>query len=742
MASAPELLWRLRYAGVVYRERQKYRRGRLWQPNTLRAMLRADLRGASDWASRLIRERHDARPISPALDDVSALGALFAGPFHAERTASQSVAADVRAHNISFFGETFRFRSRIPWNDDPQTGSTWPMVYHHDVPIADAEAHGDVKYVWELNRHQFLVDLAKVALVDDSRADADAVVAILRDWLDSVPYATGAPWACALEPAFRVWSWIWAYEMLRQTSHLQEDAHLDWLAAFSDHGRFLFRHLEVYASPYNHLIGEAAALFALGALFPQFRAADAWRRRGATILENTFRGQFHADGGSVEQSTFYHHATLGFYLLAGLIGRRFGYPLSDSTWAGIERALEFSCRLTMPDGRIPAVGGADDGKSIRFEHLPFWDFRPFLSIGAVLFERADFKFVAGKFWEDALWVLGPQGEAAFRSLATAAPARGASIPATGYFVTRSDWSRDADYVCFDCGPQAGGLRRDDVPSAAHGHADCLSLVVVLGGQRVLSDAGFFCYNGDPAWEVHFRKTAAHNTAQVDARDQATHISKMAWCHTFSARLEGCDEGTHPTWFRGSHDGFARGSDGVVHRRIAWLRDGGYVVVYDEFVGSGEHDATVHWQFAPGRAVLDPSGSMASFDDRVEMRWIGTEAIRSRVVCGGASPSDGWIAESLGVRVPAPHVMLEMRLRAGHLGVLTILADTRSASTDHRVAVSTEDDGGLPRATVVGHDWLDTVVVSTDDVPGPGGESRSKVTVTRERPNAPVEVEDA
>jgi hypothetical protein len=60
-----------------------------------------------------------------------------------------------------------------------------------------------------------------------------------------------------------------------------------------------------------------------------------------------------------------------------------------------------------PDGRTPEIGGADDGKPIRMEHLPFWDFRPYLAIGAVLFERADFKRLAGRFHEDALWLLGP-----------------------------------------------------------------------------------------------------------------------------------------------------------------------------------------------------------------------------------------------------------------------------------------------------------------------------------------------
>ena len=104
---------------------------------------------------------------------------------------------------------------------------------------------------------------------------------------------------------------------------------------------------------------------------------------------------------------------------------------------------------------------------------------------------------------------------------------------------RSDWSASgADYVCFDCGEQAAGMRTDAVPNSMHGHADCLSVVVWLGGQRVLVDSGLFCYNCGGDWEAHFRETAAHNTARVDGRDQARHIGKMAWSHSYRATLEG------------------------------------------------------------------------------------------------------------------------------------------------------------------------------------------------------------
>jgi len=263
---------------------------------------------------------------------------------------------------------------------------------------------------------------------------------------------------------------------------------------------------------------------------------------------------------------------------------------------------------------------------------------------------------------------------------------------SGYYVARSGSTRDADYVCFDCGSQAGGLRKDDVPSAAHGHADCLSVIVTLGGRPVLVDPGFFCYNGDPQWEVHFRKTAAHNTLTVDGRDQAQHISKMAWARTYTAIPEGWSAAGNLAWARGSHDGFAR-TDGLSHHRTVWLRPDGYVVLYDEILGVGEHTIQANFQFAPG--TLTREGNTVLYEERFELAWISTATPRATVRCGEATPDGGWVAQSLGVREPAPRLTLELPFTAPRVGLLTVLADrARVAGIGKRIETLADAAGAL------------------------------------------------
>jgi hypothetical protein len=540
------------------------------------------------------------------------------------------------------------------------------------VPVHGGDVgFGDVKHVWELSRHQFLIDIAKSWFLTRNHEDVEALRRLVRGWIADNPYGTGVNWSCALEPAFRTFSWLWAYALA--ADGLDDDFHVEWLASLLDHGRFIERHFEHYSSPYNHLIGEAAALYMLGAYLPEFEEAARWRATATTVLTSRLGEQFYADGGSVEQSTFYHHATLGFYLLAGLLARATGDDLSPAVWAAIERALDFSVALSQPDGKTPPIGGADDGKPIRMEHLPFWDFRPYLAIGAVVFNRPDFKQAAGRFYEDALWLLGPKGRAHFEGMAAEAPRHASiSMPSSGYYILRSRWAPDADYVCFDCGEQAAGMRPDGVPNSMHGHADCLSVIAWLHGRRVLVDPGFFAYNCGGEWEAHFRETAAHNTATVDRRDQARHIRKMAWSHSYRATLDARSETGNEGWVVGSHDGFARGPHGVIHRRAVWLRPDSYLLIHDEFVGTGEHELAVTFQFAPGELDL-MSNERALFDKGVDLLWLSRESWRPDARCGGPSPSDGWIAPSLGVRVPAPRLRLTCRTGAPRASLLTVLA---------------------------------------------------------------------
>jgi len=659
--SAREVVERFRYAAFCRAERRQHAAGRLASPERLRRALVPELRESTNWTERLLESRFESRArFFSSVSDRESMRGLFASQFRSEADAAVSEAADVLQRKVSFFGQTFPLAVPVAWNCDPVSGTEWPRVYHRDVPVHGNRGFGDVKYVWELNRQQFLMDLGRASFLTDSPEYAQTARTLVSEWIADNPYATGVNWAIALEPAFRVLSWLWTYFLCLDQERSEPEHHLLWVTSFHDHGRFLHRHLEHYTSPFNHLVGEACALYLLGVLFPECAESTEWRKRGRHVLESRFHEQFYRDGGSVEQSTFYHHATLGFYLLAMVVGARNGEPFAEPIRGAVERAIEFSMALLQPDGRVPSIGGADDGKPLRMEHLPFWDFRPYQAIGAVLFDRGDFKFAAGRFFEDALWILGPDGLRRFNAI-QAQPPESASmlLRDSGYAILRSDWSSTADYVCVDCGEQAGGLRTDSVPNSVHGHADALSVVMALAGRPVLVDSGLLCYNGDPDWEAHFRETAAHNTARIDAADQALHLGKMAWSYSYRVTQEWWSAGAREAAVVASHDGYTRRGGDTAHRRLVWLRPDHYVVIYDEFECGREHDLELNYQFAPGDLQLG-RGPCARHQ-HAQVMWTASMPLAPAVRCGGAAPTEGWIAPSLGVRLPAPRLTLKGRI---------------------------------------------------------------------------------
>jgi hypothetical protein len=701
---SPGELWtRVRYGLYCRAERTRFHRGRLKRPAAFRDALVPAIGGQNDWRKALVDGRRGSRRrFFAGVENPDLIRQAFACEFASERSQARTEAALVLHGELSFFGATYQYGQRIDWHADPVSGAPWPRQYHRDVPVDGGDVgFGDVKHVWELSRHQFLVDLAKIWMLDRDAACSAAARALVFDWMAQNPVGMGVAWSCALEPAFRVLSWMWTYFMTLDDPQFETDDHVAWLEGFHDHGWFLYRHLEYYTSPFNHLIGEACALYSLGVLFPEFAEAPRWRAHGRAVLESRLPGQFYTDGGSVEQSAFYHHATTGFYLLAAVLGRRNGEEFGDAVWSALERAIEFSMLMQQPDGTTPRIGGADDGKPIRLQHLPLWDFRPYQAIGAALFGRGDFKASAGRWYEDAFWLLGNEGAARFEAVEMQAPETSCALTSSGYVVVRDRWDRDADYLCFDCGEQAAGLRRDGIPSAAHGHADCLSIIVWRRGHPVLVDAGFHCYNGPKAWQDHFRETAAHNTIRIDGRDQAVHINKMAWSHTYAATLEAHQFG-RDNWMIGRHDGYRsleRG--GVIHRRAVWVRASGYIVVCDFLEGSSNHDVELTYQFAPG--ALDVDSARACFDGRVALHWFAPRQLVPRLFRGGATPGEGWIAPSLGVKTAAPRLVLATQIECPAT-IISIISDT------DRVTEIDGIDESVREIRIFGHGWTDCLLV--------------------------------
>ena len=511
--------------------------------------------------------------------------------FPAEAADTLFRAERICQHHFDLLGyEGLDYGSVIDWHLDLVHGKRGPRRPWFKVRYLDYQEVGDSKITWELNRQQHFVTLAKAYRLIGEEKFAQEIFAQWRHWQTENPYPIGMNWASSLEVAFRTLAWIWTYFLLEGTSVMTPEVRRDWLRALGLNGRHIETYLSTYFSPNTHLLGEGVALFFLGTLFPGLVYSKRWREKGWQVVVHAASRQVRADGFYFEQSTYYHVYALDLFLHARILAFRNGVKIPPEYDATLVKMLEALCLLGRA-GIVPAFGDDDGGRLFdaqrnRTEHL----LDP-LSTGAVVFERPDFKFVAGTPREETLWLLGAEGLRVFDGMNLGEPSTSsASLRESGlYFLADADHGRQ---LLIDAGPQGPG-------TAGHGHADALSVSLVSGGRSLLIDPGTLEYIGaDDKDRKCFRGTAAHNTMQVDGLDQAEGSGPFAWASQPVVTAERWTCGHAFDLFVGSHSGYQRLASPVTHQRWIFHRKAQFWMVRDVALGEGTHQMEISWRLGP------------------------------------------------------------------------------------------------------------------------------------------------
>ncbi len=539
------------------------------------------------------------------------------------------------------------------WHKDPLEGCDWPRVFYTRVHKSKPSETVDIKYVWEMNRHQYLIVLGKAYWISSDEKYAKKICEIISSWISDNPYHSGVNWTSSLELAVRSISWIWAYFLCQGSQSMDSTFHRMLVKAIYEHGLHIENHLSYFSSPYNHLIGEAAGLHMIGSLFSQLKTGQSWEHLGWSILEDNIDRQFFQDGMCVEQATFYHHFTLGFYLQAVLLRKMNNKPVSEKILIMVEKALEASMHLTQPNGRLPAIGDIDNARSLYFSAEHSWDFRGFLSLGSVLFHRADFKHNSSGFCEELLWLCDKLSLEEFETLESTLPLETSkALSSSGYFVMRTAWGKNSHYLCFDCGVIAAGLHEGDVPSAAHGHADALSFSLSAFGQPILVEGGFHTYFGPLDWHRHFREEIAHNTIKMGSHKQAEYCDRLTWKSVINPKFQ---------YWR-QEDKMQAVCGEIVydketsHRREILLVESKFWILSDHLESAGKDEqAIAYFHFDSSIALEVNRGTKQIFasneDVGLLIQYFDDYEVKAQRGEEGMGPEVGWQAEGYGYKTP-------------------------------------------------------------------------------------------
>ncbi len=536
------------------------------------------------------------------------------------------------------------------WNRDPKTRTLAPITFGKTLNYRDENIVGDIKYLWEPNRHQELVTLAQAWRLTGEMKYAEGCRTLLESWFEQCPYPLGPNWTSSLEHAVRLLNWSVAWQLLGEAeSPLFAGAdgqafRRRWLVSIYQHCHFIAGHFSKYSSANNHLFGEYAGLFIGALIWPCWADSARWMEIARAGLEAEALKQNAPDGVNREQAIWYHHEVADMMLICGLAGRANGVEFPIEFWKRLELMLEFIAALIDVDGKLPMIGDSDDAVMVRFSREQgFNAYRSLLATGAVLFEREDFARKAVTFDDKSRWLLGEAGNVAFACLAALSSdgrSEKRAFPEGGYYILGDRFDTpDEVRIVVDSGP-LGYLS-----IAAHGHADALAFTLSAGGCEVLIDPGTYAYHTQKKWRDYFRGTSAHNTVRVDGVDQSLIGGNFLWLKHAKAWCEQWESDVDRDYFAGAHDGYQSLPDPVLHQRaIDFDRASRVLRVTDTLTCKGVHQVELFWHFAETCQIQVSGNEISALCDGRAVRLVMPgNKWKPNVVRGQETPPLGWIS---------------------------------------------------------------------------------------------------
>ncbi len=548
------------------------------------------------------------------------------------------------------------------WNRDCRTGTVAPLKFGKSLNYRDEKLVGDIKYLWEPNRHLEMVTLSQAYHLTGELRYALGIRVLLLSWFDQCPYPLGPNWSSSLEHSVRLvnWTFVW-YLLGGEASPLFQDVEGQafrgrWLEMIYQHCHFIANHFSRYSSANNHLLGEYMGLFVAATTWPLWKESTHWR----SLAQNGFMAealkQNFADGVNREQAIWYHHEVADMMILCGLIGRANGLEFSAEYWSRLESMLEFVFSLLDVGSNLPMFGDSDDAVMVRFSPEPGFNvFKSLLATGALLFRRGDFKRKAGGLDDKSRWLFGNSAVTEYENIASSDVLRTCrEFPQGGYYVLGSHFDcLEEVRIVADCAP-LGYLS-----IAAHGHADALSLTLSVAGLEVFIDPGTYAYHTQQMWRDYFRSTSAHNTVCVDGLDQSVIAGNFMWNKHAKVSLEAWETGEEFDRLVGSHNGYLRLNDPVLHRReIKFFKELRELVVKDVLECTERHYVEIHWHCHEDAEVFLQFNVVKIVRKNLEIKLcFNDHRFSVRLAKGEESPPLGWISRQFDSKVQTTTIVL-------------------------------------------------------------------------------------
>jgi len=345
---------------------------------------------------------------------------------------------------------------------------------------------------------------------------------------------------------------------------------------------------------HNWFAAQYGTTWKAGLLFPEFIGFRRFQAFFPTYFEREVRVLLFPDGFTHEASVSYHSGTMDLLLDCLRLAELNGLPIPPLCQERLQRGYEVEWKLLCPDGGHPPFGdcwargpyflqrlrvvaamhGISEAKYLAETLDPNWS-SPF---GEMLIENLHYPSV------------GEDLQPAYRQLTPRAPdTLDTVLPDSGYYVMRSDWTRDADYCAVEAAAKGNVV-------TSHGHGAIFDTILYARGRQItVGNAKGPDGVADPerSWR---HQTMSHTVAVVDDE----HHLPLRSVYRFSGVvLPTVDEWISTpafAYFSGAHEAYERLPKKVPgsRRKIFYLR-GQYWVLIDRFTANNPEDTHSYQQ---------------------------------------------------------------------------------------------------------------------------------------------------
>ena len=518
----------------------------------------------------------------------------------------------------------------MPSNHSPRFTKDDDIDWHFN-PISSRE------WILRLHRHQWWPVLGLAYLNTGDERYAIAFVKQMTDWILKNPLPRqkderNHAWRL-MEVGLRLRvSWIPSFGLFFESPFFDNKAKLKMLRSIYDHARFLY----FYKTNRNHLLRESNGLAHASAYFSEFKEARLWQEKALSRIDKEIARQINSDGSHIEVSTGYQ------WLVVDELEKTYdllsAYNLflpKEDLKTSLEKMYNVLSNLIRPDGTFPEI---NDG-------FVRWDYSRLEDAGK-RFGRKDFIYVG---------TAGKEGvEPTTNSI---------GLKDAGFFIMRSDWTKDARYLLFDAGPYGG----------PHGHEDKLSIEVFAYGKPFIVDSGSYTYDKKDPYRNYFVGSQAHNTVLINGKSQIRRWKKENLKPVTMSENQA-------VWI--SHEGFdyaeASYSDGysefslqkpgnpkiindVIHTRKILFVKPDYWIVIDSLNAAENHDYEILFHASPDIKVNINNDSIVEFlahqdDVRLYLMPEDSLSFKIRVIKGCEAPIQGWYSVDHHKKVPSSVVV--------------------------------------------------------------------------------------